>query len=202
MTTRSEPSTFRDLTSGQLFDERSTPDFRTMYGNLLRDTVRLDVAIRSIRLGGITLQPKEIEGPRRIRVLLSDISVLTISAEAEAMAVTEPGRARLELLVRRLDDGSLGIRSSPLAGWSPDFSLFHDEAGDVKLLMGLHWFVRPYPHRGPALASLHLGEPSARIAERYSRLWEGAYDVAAPLQRILFRALMAARPRALDPARP
>ena len=36
----------------------------------------------------------------------------------------------------------------PLAGWSPDLSVFHRADAPPGALLGHHWFQRPYPFRG------------------------------------------------------
>ena len=64
------------------------------------------------------------------------------------------------------------------------------------MLSGFHWFERPYPHRGPALASLHVGEAAARAAKRHHELWERAHDVGPTIWSILSKARRAAEPLA------
>lgn len=172
-----------------LLDERTLPDFRTVYGRLFRRSDRVDVAIRKIRLAGVSLGERELGGPDDIRVLLAEINALTLAAEAEAMAVTTAGRRRVGLLLELLEGDALRIRSAPLGGWAPDFSLFHQHGADTVLLTGLHWFERPYPHRGPALASLHRGLDAVRIAGRFENIWGAGHDVAPAIRRILEAAL-------------
>ncbi|MEX0842876.1 MAG: hypothetical protein WD120_00875, partial [Gemmatimonadota bacterium] len=81
-----------------LLDEWSRPDFRAVYGKLAEASTRFDVAIRKVRLSGISLARRELEGPARIRLLLAEINVLTLSAEAESMAAVDDGRLRLRLI--------------------------------------------------------------------------------------------------------
>ncbi len=156
-----------------------------------------DVAVRRIRLAGVSLLRRELAGPSRLRVLLAEIDILTLTSEAEALAVRSGSRARLDLILELMDSGALEVRSAPLAGWAPDFSVFHYEVAEPTVLIGPHWLQRPYPHRGPALGSLHSGSAAARVGRRFSGLWEQAHDVKGPL----LRTLTEARNRGLEPAR-
>ena len=156
-----------------------------------------DVAVRRIRLAGVSLMRRELAGPSRLRVLLAEIDILTLTSEAEALAVRSGSRARLDLILELMDSGALEVRSAPLAGWAPDFSVFHYEVAEPTVLIGPHWLQRPYPHRGPALGSLHSGSAAARVGRRFSGLWEQAHDVKGPL----LRTLTEARNRGLEPAR-
>jgi len=172
-----------------LLDDRTHPDFRTVYGALVRESEQVDVAIRKIRLSGVTLGREELAAPSRLRLILAEINVLTIASEAEGMAARRTERSRLGLICELLTSGVLQVKSAPLAGWAPDFSLFHGSARPLTLLMGLHWFQRPYPHRGPALASVHEGPEVTRVARRFNGIWREAHDVHVPLLKTLRRAL-------------
>ncbi|MEX2530242.1 MAG: hypothetical protein WD960_05655 [Gemmatimonadota bacterium] len=172
-----------------LLDEWSRPDFRDVYGKLAEASTRFDVAIRKVRLSGISLARTELEGPARIRLLLAEINVLTLSAEAESMAAVDDGRLRLRLIRGLLSEGVLQLRSAPLGGWDPDFSVFwRDDEGPV-VIIGPHWFARPYPHRGPALASLHRGRAAARVGRRFEGLWTDAHPVEQAVRRVMEEAL-------------
>ncbi|MFG1691471.1 hypothetical protein ACGF5M_04895, partial [Gemmatimonadota bacterium] len=116
-------------------------------------------------------------------------------AEAEA-AVANPGAGgNLELVLGLMREGRLSIRAAPLGGWSPDFSVFYDDAPDGDAgkkpewaLLGVHWFQRPYPHRGPAFASLHSGAAASIAARRFHLLWDQAHDIGPAVLSILERA--------------
>jgi hypothetical protein len=56
------------------------------------------------------------------------------------------------------------------------------------VLTGFHWFERPYPHRGPALNAVHLGDAARLAARRHDELWEGAHDVGPAVWSILSKA--------------
>lgn len=172
-----------------LLHERAGPDLRTVYGGLFVEATRVQVAIRKIRLAGMSLGPAELASPRRIQVILAEINALTLASEAEVLALEADGRRRLEVLGGLLSTGVLEIRSAPLAGWAPDFSVFVVGDGGRRALLGPHWFHRPFPHRGPAFASLHEGEAAALAGDRFRELWGSAYDVGRPIQRTLEQTL-------------
>ncbi len=168
-----------------LLDEEYRPDFRTVYGRLAREAHQIDVAIRKIRLSGVSLGREELGAPSRIRVILAEIDILTMASEAESLAARPNGRWRLKLIIEMLETGTLDVRSAPLGGWAPDFSVFSGGELPWSTLVGPHWFERPYPHRGPALASVHHGEGARRLARRFHHLWEDAHDVRTPLVETL-----------------
>ena len=156
----------------RLLDERSRPGFREVYGALMAGSRQADVAVRRIRLAGVSLVRRELAGPRRLRVLLAEIDILTLTSEAEALAVRPRSRARLDLILELMESGTLEVRSAPLGGWAPDFSVFHYEVAEPTVLIGPHWLQRPYPHRGPALGCLYSDSAAARVGRRFSGLWE------------------------------
>jgi hypothetical protein len=100
--------------------------------------------------------------------------------------------------MRLFQESKLELRAAPLAGWSPDFSVFRGPQGPQALLLGTHWFQRPYPHPGPALASLHRGDEAFHGARRFEELWTSAYDIGPAIQGILEGSLR----RAEGPPRP
>lgn len=177
-----------------LLDERSDPDFRTVFGLLAERSTAIDVAVARIRLAGIDLREEELSGVRRIRVLMAEISAFAFANEAEAVLLDPGRRTNLELLVRLLREGRIDVRSAPLAGWSPDFSIFHQGGRPTRLIVGTHWFQRPYPHRGPALASVHGTSEAGRVTRRFQDLWAGGHDLQPAVRVLLERALERAGP--------
>ena len=171
-----------------LLDERSSTPFRAVFGHLLSRSTHLDTAILRIRLSGVDLSAQEMTGLHRLRILLADINAQTLEEEAFALLMDPGKRKRLRRIQGLLGDGTLEIRAAPLAGWSPDFSIFSDHSGPQALLMGLHWIQRPFPHRGPAwMAS--FGPPEARKGlERFNELWNGAHEIGPPIFKLLKRA--------------
>jgi hypothetical protein len=180
-----------------LLDERSRPDFRALSGRHASRAIRVDAAVRRIRLGGMDLGRDEIGGLERVRLVLGEMDALTLSSEADALASDPERRGRLRLLMELLDGGRLEIGIAPLAGWSPDFSVFVGKPGRPSTAMiGTHWFERPFPHPGPALGVVITGPSAARAAERFDEIWRRAHDLRAPIRRLLSEALVRSPVRA------
>jgi len=171
-----------------LLDERSHPDFRDVFGTLASHSTEIRTAITRVRLSTLDLSASELEPVRHLRVLVAEVNALHLDAEARVLN-GQPQRApNLLLLTNLLREGRLEVRSAPLAGWSPDFSVFSSEEGPLAVLTGYHWFERPYPHRGPALCGVHTGDGARLAAARHSELWEGAHDIGPAVWSILARA--------------
>ena len=87
-----------------------------------------------------------------------------------------------------LDRDVVRIRVAPLAGWSPDFTVFSDAAGARSLIMGFHAFEVPHPYAGPALGAV-FGEAEAREARsRFEGVWARGHDVGPAVRSIFRRA--------------
>ncbi len=171
-----------------LLDERSRPDFRDVFGAMARRCREISTAVTRVRLGTLDLTPSELHSVRHFRVLVAEVNALHLDAEARVLN-GQPRRApNLLLLTDLLREGRLEIRSAPLAGWSPDFSVFSTVEGPLAVLTGYHWFERPYPHRGPALGGFHTGDGARLAAARHRELWEGAHDIGPAVWSILARA--------------
>ena len=148
-----------------LLDERTRPDFRDAFGALASQSTGIATAVTRVRLSSMDLTESELEGVERFRVLVAEMNAIQLTAEARGLT-NDPARApRLAFLQRMLESGRLEVRAAPLAGWSPDFTVFSNAAGPSAVLTGFHWFERPYPHPGPALSSLHFPE-AARVPGR------------------------------------
>jgi hypothetical protein len=176
----------------RLLDERGSPDFREVFGRLARRSRSLEVAVTRVRLTTLDLGVGDLAGLERIRLLMAEVRAPLLDAEAHA-ALRDPVRAvTLRHLIEELRRGRVEIRTAPLGGWSPDFTVFHGPDGPRAGLVGPHWLERPYPHRGPAWATV-LDPPEARrAAERFRDLWSAAYDVSPALAGMLDRAEAAA----------
>lgn len=179
----------------RLLDERSRPDFRDRFGESAREAVAIDVAVRRIRLAGLDLEEDEIRSVRRLRVLVGEVSALTLAAEADAV-VADRSRARtFDLLLRLFREGRIETRCAPLAGWTPDFSIFHGASGPARLILGFHWFQRPFPHPGPALATVHGPADARTVLDRFEAIWEMGHDVRPAIHRLLEQARERSLPR-------
>lgn len=171
-----------------LLDERRRPDFRDVFGALARRSTDIRTAVTRVRLSTVDLSPDELENVQSMRVLMSEVSAMSMDAEAASL-VRMPRRApNLRLLMSLLEAERLEVRAAPLGGWSPDFTVFSGSEAPTHLLTGFHAFERPFPHRGPALASLHGGEAARLAAVRHDELWRRAHDIGPALWSILARA--------------
>lgn len=171
-----------------LLDERRRPDFRDVFGALARRSSAIATAVTRVRLTTVDLGPEELAGVDRFRVLLSEMNAIRLESEAHALLHLRHRTPNLRLLTGLMEAGRLEVRSAPLGGWSPDFTVFEESGEPRWVLCGFHAFERPYPHRGPALAALH-GDEGARLARtRFDELWDAAHDVGPTLWTLLSRA--------------
>jgi hypothetical protein len=167
-----------------LLDERGRPDFRDVFGLFAARSVDVATAITRVRLSAVDLTQLELSRLESLRVLVAEVNAIQLDGEAVAIQ-SDPRKApRVQLLSEMLESGRLEVRAAPLAGWSPDFTVFSDREGPIAVLSGYHWFERPYPHRGDA----------ARLAaRRHQEVWEGAHDVGPAVWNILSKARRVAR---------
>jgi len=171
-----------------LLEDRARPDFRDVYGRHASAAATLDAAVRRVRLVGMTLGREELGGLRRMRVLVAELNALALSGEADSMGADPSRRPRLEMLLLLFEEGRLYVRTAPLAGWDPDFTVFGREE-PVTVMLGPHWFERPYPHPGPAFGVVLDGEPARRAHARFEGLWSGAHDLRRPVEELIREAL-------------
>jgi hypothetical protein len=179
-----EPSPFGPA----LVDERSPIPFRTLFGRLLSNSTELDTAILRVRLSGVDLSERELAGLHRLRILVAEINAKTLEEEAFALFMDPGKRETLGRIQGLLHGGRLELRSAPLAGWSPDFSVFSDPSGPRALFLGLHWMLRPFPHRGPAWLACFGPQEAHRAHRRFEELWEKAHEIGPAVLRLLERA--------------
>jgi len=180
-----------------LFDERGRPDFRDVFGALARNAVDIATAVRRVRLSTVDLSREETARVEHFRVLVSEINALRLDAEARSLQFDARRAPNAELLREMLESGRMEVRSSPLAGWMPDFTVFSGPEAPTAVLIGLHRFERPYPHRGPAFATVHEGDAARLGARRHDQIWERAHDVGPAIWNILSKAQSSARRRSV-----
>jgi hypothetical protein len=173
---------------GTLMDERQRPDFREVFGTLACQSDTIATAVTRVRLTTIDLSADEMREVSSFRVLVSELSALRLDGEARALACEPRRAANVALLLDMLEAGRITLRSAPLGGWSPDFTVFTRASLPTWVMTGFHWFERPYPHRGPALASVHGGDAARLAAKRFDELWTSAHDVGPAVWTILARA--------------
>lgn len=172
-----------------LLDERNRPDFREVFGDLARASDAVATAVTRVRLSTVDLTPEELRPLLSFRVLVAELSALRLAGEARAMRSDPRRLANVNLLLDLMEAGRLEIRSAPLGGWSPDFTVFSRHGRPRAVLTGFHWFERPYPHRGPALASLHPAGDACLALRRFDEVWDDAHDVGPAVWSILARAV-------------
>jgi hypothetical protein len=171
-----------------LIDERHRPDFRDVFGAHAGRATIIATAVTRVRLSTVDLTADELSKVECFRVLIAEVNALSLESEARGLRGDGRRAPNVETLHDMLEAGRLEIRSAPLGGWSPDFTVFEDGGGPSSVLVGFHWFERPYPHRGPALATLHFGEAARLAARRHAELWKQAHDVGPAIRVILSRA--------------
>ena len=179
--------------SSVLLDERGRPDFRDVFGALAKRSTQVATAVTRVRLSTLDLNASELIGVKSFRVLVAELNALTLDAEARLIQSDSRRAPRVALFRSLLESGRLEVRAAPLAGWSPDFTVFAGTEGPLAVLTGFHWFERPYPHRGPALGALHYGDAARLATRRHSEWWENAHDVGPAVWSILSKAERCAR---------
>ena len=172
-------------TPGELLDERTEPDLRIRFGLLARDSTEISVAARHIRLAAVDLGADEARGLARIRVLLSELSAATFRTEAETVMADPRRRPVAERLHGLLVSGALETRVAPMTFWTPDFAVFHRNAHPFAAVFGLHWFQQPFPHSGPAFATICGRKGANHGARRFAELWSDAHDVTEAVKGLL-----------------
>jgi len=176
-------------TAPALLDERSPTPFRSLFGRLLVENTQLDTAILRVRLSGVDLSAKEARGLERLRILVAHVNAQTLEEEAYALLMDPQRRETLARVEGLLRSGRMELRSAPLAGWSPDFSVFSGPRGPAALLLGLHWIQRPFPHRGPAWLASFGPEEARQGKRRFDELWSGAHEIGPAILKLLERAV-------------
>lgn len=170
-----------------LLDERAAQGFRDRFGRLATLASEVDVAATRVRLSLVDLSRSEVGSVGRLRVLLAEVNAFRLAAEAESV-LADPSRAKnLRLLIRLLSEGRILVRSAPLGGWAPDFSVFCAEGTPFSVLIGVHSFLRPTPLPGPLFVSEHGSAGARAAADRFEELWSRAHDVSAPIRELLSR---------------
>jgi hypothetical protein len=171
-----------------VFDERARPDFRDVFSALAARSTDIATAVTRVRLSTVEFTTMDLRSVEHFRVLVAEMSALRLDAEARALHADPKRAPNAEMLRQLLESGRLEVRSSPLAGWSPDFTVFTGPGGPTALLLGFHAFERPYPHRGPALGSVHGAAAACLAARRHAEIWEQAHDVGPAVWSILSKA--------------
>jgi len=155
---------------------------------MLTHATHVDVALTRLRLSALDLRSVELRNLRRLRLLLAEVNSVNLGAEAHAVMADPERGGSLRFLAALLDRGVVLVRAAPLAGWSPDFTVFRGPDGPSAVLLGFHWLERPFPFGGPALASLHGAGGAALAGRRFDETWGRAHDIRPAIHGILRRA--------------
>ncbi len=175
-----------------LLDERRAPSLRDFLGPVLAGAAAADFAITRVRLAAVDLEPDELAGLVRCRLLLGRVDAQTLAGTERDAAIRREHARRLHGLRALLAAGAIEVRAAGTAAWSPDFSVVHGgarAAPEPRLaLLGAHYFARPFPVGGPALTCVLRDAGVARsFADRFEELWRRGYDIAAVIDDALAR---------------
>jgi len=156
-----------------LFDEHADPPLRQTLGRLIATARSADFAIAHLRLAGLDLTESEAHSLEHCRVMLGHL---------DAAALLDSGLAppsHLALLRAFARSGRLEMRTAPHHVWNPDFSIFRglpDQQAAV--LLGAHYFGRPYPMFGLAFTCFMTQQAAVRACtRRFESLWNAGYDI-------------------------
>lgn len=173
---------------GRLLIEGVSPRFPAVYRRWLGRSDRVDIALTRLRIATLRLEVDDLRRVDRIRIVLAELSTSAWEVETHR-ALLDPRRAPvLRRLVDLLRTGRLRVRSAPLAGWAPDFTVFHRDgagAGGPRAIVGPHWLEGSPGLQGPRFAFAVHEHDARRVAERFERIWERAYDVGPAVTRLL-----------------
>lgn len=174
-----------------LIDEHADVSLRRRIGELLRTSRTAAFAVTRIRIAGIDLTPGEIAGIERCRVLVRRVDADMLMEAADH--VGDAARLRdLHVLGAFLASGRVEVRAAGVEGWVPDFSVFRGERDVV--LLGAHYFGRPYPILGPSFTGAVTVPAAVELAaRRFELLWQESRDVL-PTIRSAIEAILERKP--------
>lgn len=165
----------------RLFDEHDAVPFPGRFAKRLAAADELDVALTRLRVLALVMRSRDIRRLARIRLCVARAVVGDWEVEVRRALLDDVHRDRTRALVEALKQRRIEVRSAPLHGWSPDFSVF-SEAGSVQAaLLGSHWLDETPPDPGPLWAVEAVGGHAAPMAVRFDELWDRAHDVSAAL---------------------
>lgn len=163
----------------KFLDERSEPPLRSLLLDLLNRASNADIALQHLRLVGLDFNRAETSNFAQCRLMIGRFNV-------ESLLDDEHSR----ILRALADGGRLEVRTAPHHVWNPDFSIFRNIGGrDAErdlMLLGAHYFGRPYPLFGLALTAV-IDETDAILlaTRRFEELWAAGYDVLPAIREHL-----------------
>lgn len=172
-----------------LLIEGSDPRFPTLYRRWLARADQADIALTRLRIATLRLETRDLARVRKIRIVLAELSTAAWEAETHR-ALLNPGRSPpLRRIIEMLREGRLQVRSAPLAGWAPDFTVFHRRSGpdasSTRALLGPHWLEPASGLDGPRFAMATRGSDARRVAECFETIWGRAYEAGPAVARLL-----------------
>lgn len=170
------------------FHERDPHGFRARFRELLARSTHLDTAVTRLRLTTLDLSDSELARIESVRLVVAELRAVELDAEAHALVARPGAGPRLQRLRSLLDRNVVQMRVVPLAGWSPDFSLFRSGSVPLGMLMGFHAFERPHPYSGPALGAEFGPSETAELSRRFDEVWDRGHDVVDAVRTVLDRA--------------
>ena len=173
----------------RLLIEGLSPRFPTLYRRWLTGADRADIALTRLRIASLRLDLGHLTRVRRIRIVLAELTTAAWEAETHRVILDPERGPTLRHLISLLCEGRLEVRSAPLAGWAPDFTVFHRGPPRRPLppraLLGPHWLERAAGLDGPRFALAVGGDDARRVADRFEKIWVRAYDVGPAVARLL-----------------
>jgi len=173
-----------------LLDEVRSPTLRETLSVLLTRARHADFAVAELRLAGLDLSVLGQKPDQRFRVLVRHFNS-EFAYDASTAAPGSAIRNRIERLRDLAVSGRVEVRAARLDVWTPDFSILRSvEPHSDVLLLGAHYFDRPFPLSGAALTSATTSiQAIRRAARRFEELWQRADDIVPVIVEILDRAL-------------
>ena len=169
----------------RLLIEGTPPSFPSTYRRLLRRADRADVALTRLRIATLRLRASDLRRMQGMRLLLAELTTSAWEVETHRALLDSRRGPLLRTLIARLERGQLQIRAAPLAGWAPDFTVFHRTGKAPRALLGPHWLESTPGLRGPRFGLYVAGGDAQRVAKRYEVVWSQAYDVGQAVARLL-----------------
>jgi len=160
-----------------LIDERDALALRNLIGRLLSSAGQADIALSHLRLSGIDLDESEFT-VAKCRLMIGHFNASQVASAHQS-----------GMLARIAESGRLEMRTAPHQVWNPDFSVFRGmDAGPDVLLVGAHYFGRPYPMFGVALTAVTTEPTDVHLAGvRFEQIWNAGYDVLPVIRDALHR---------------
>jgi len=159
-----------------LLDERRRPDFRDVFGALVGRSADVAIAITRVRLSTVDLSELELGRLESFRVLVAELNAIQLDAEARTIQADPRRAAGADLLCALLESETLEVRSAPLAGWSPDFTVFSDATGPAAVLSG-----EQILEGQRAVRSMPVADHVMRYAEKLGRVTRPGSEEALAL---------------------